>query len=264
MFFLYLLSSPHGNMCGFYFLPPGYACHDLQWKEDKYKKAVEKLVSDKMLFVDGDIVLIKNFIKYNPIKGPKQAAGAANRLKEVPSNKLIGVFMGCLKKNTSPDDYQKFVNAYGIPYQYPINTLPIAESVTDTDPDTDPESDTETDTDQKSHAPYKNVVDLYNSICLSLPKVKETTNTRKDKIRNIWREKQDMELFKTLFGKAEESDFLSGRDSKWSGCGFDWLLNKNNAIKVLEGNYDNKRASSNPPGWSNLKEWYEEGKKPDE
>ena len=40
---------------------------------------------------------------------------------------------------------------------------------------------------------------------------------------------------------SESSDFLSGRNGAWPGCSFDWLINYNNAIKVIEGAYDNKQ-----------------------
>ena len=106
-------------------------------------------------------------------------------------------------------------------------------------------------------APLQEIVDLYNSICKSLPKVKELTEKRKDKLRGLWRDKQDIELFNMIFTKAEESDFLSGRDGKWSNCGFDWLINKNNAIKVIEGNYSNKSPTrtEEPEAWETIREW---------
>jgi len=107
-------------------------------------------------------------------------------------------------------------------------------------------------------APHQKIVDLYNSICKTMPQVRNITEKRKKKIRVIWGEKPDIKIFETIFRKASESDFLSGRNGKWDGCSFDWLINYNNAVKVLEGNYDNKKQSG-PPAWSTIKEWYEEG-----
>ena len=40
--------------------------------------------------------------------------------------------------------------------------------------------------------------------------------------------------------KAEASDFLTGRNGGWGGCGFDWILKPANLSKILEGNYDNR------------------------
>ncbi len=147
MLFVYLLSSPHSNMCGLYFLPPGYACHDLQWTEERYGAAMAQLQQCEIVIVDGDIILIKNFIKYNPIRGPKQAVGAANRLKEVPENKLIKHFLNCLEHSTTKDDYAKFIDTYGTNNRYPIDTLSI--------PDSDTDSDSESDTESKTPPPDK-------------------------------------------------------------------------------------------------------------
>lgn len=145
--FIYLLTSPHGNMCGLFYLPPLYACHDLKWTERRYRAAIEQLKG--RVCIDGDIILIKNFLRYNPIKGPKQAIGAANRLKEVPDTPLIGYFLKILEQNTDPNDYEKFIDTYGIPHQYPIDTPPIPDTDTDTDTETETESDTETESERK-------------------------------------------------------------------------------------------------------------------
>ena len=86
--------------------------------------------------------------------------------------------------------------------------------------------------------PYQDVMDLFNQICQSLPKAKELTDKRKRQIKTIFqRFKPD---FKEVFERVEKSDFLTGRNGKWNGCSFDWILNPSNFVKVIEGNYDNK------------------------
>ena len=96
---------------------------------------------------------------------------------------------------------------------------------------------------------YQQVVDMYNSICVSLPKVKTISDGR---IRAIKARlaKHDMNELETVFHNAEMSDFLSGRNGRWSSCSFDWLMKENNMLKVLEGNYANKGS---PQGNSNGK-----------
>ncbi|KZL93799.1 hypothetical protein CLMAG_08500 [Clostridium magnum DSM 2767] len=97
--------------------------------------------------------------------------------------------------------------------------------------------------DTRIPVPYEDIVKAYNTICISMPKIIKTTADRKRAIKARWNECKDMNIFIELFTKAEKSDFLSGRDGKWSGCAFDWLLNSKNILKVLEGNYDNKQNS---------------------
>lgn len=107
------------------------------------------------------------------------------------------------------------------------------------------DDDTQPPTINKN-TPYQDIVDLYNSICNTLPKVEVISQKRKDKMRKTFKEAgEDIQKFKLVFEKANKSDFLSGRDGKWHGCGFDWLINYNNFIKVIEGNYDNKTDMNN-------------------
>lgn len=88
------------------------------------------------------------------------------------------------------------------------------------------------------------LVERWNSICRSLPKVIKVDAKRKRQICMRLSEHTTMEIINAM-QKVEESDFLSGRDGKWQNCNFDWLFkNSNNIIKVLEGNYDNKTRRS--------------------
>lgn len=104
---------------------------------------------------------------------------------------------------------------------------------------------TKTTTNRKdSVVPYEKIVELYNDICISLPKVKALSNKRKEKIKTTYKEVGSIEAFEEVFRKAEKSPFLSGRNGKWGGCNFDWLINYNNFLKVLEGTYDEKNKDA--------------------
>lgn len=105
-----------------------------------------------------------------------------------------------------------------------------------------------------SDVPYKEIVQAYNDICKSLPSVKVISDKRKKKMRVIYREVGGLDIITEAFKKAENSDFLSGRNGKWGGCNFDWLINYNNFIKVIEGTYDNRnglQGGDNGPGDQN-------------
>lgn len=94
----------------------------------------------------------------------------------------------------------------------------------------------------KKDVPYKEIVQAYNDICKSLPSVRVISDKRKKKMGVIYREVGDLNIIIEAFKKAESSDFLSGRNGKWGGCNFDWLINYNNFIKVIEGTYDNRNG----------------------
>lgn len=91
------------------------------------------------------------------------------------------------------------------------------------------------------------VVDAYNCLCPSLPRCTTLSDKRKKTINARFKAGWHMDDFEEIFRAAEKSDFLSGRKGKWK-AGFDWLLNENNMIKVLEGNYDNDSKRERPPG----------------
>jgi len=94
-----------------------------------------------------------------------------------------------------------------------------------------------------SKIPYQEIVELYHENCPSLPKVKGLSDKRRKAIKSCWQKfKGELSVFETVFKKVEESDFLSGRSGKWTGCNFDWIMNANNMLKVLEGTYDNKAS----------------------
>lgn len=83
----------------------------------------------------------------------------------------------------------------------------------------------------------------FERVCVSLPKIKSMTDKRKKAIKSLLSKMSVEDLF-LIFKKAQESDFLSGRNGKWTNCCFDWLVNYNNAIKVLENNYKNQKGDN--------------------
>lgn len=105
-------------------------------------------------------------------------------------------------------------------------------------------SDTVSDTVDLSSDELVQIVDDFHAICPDMPKVIALSDKRKRALRELAKKGID---FKLLFTKAAESDFLTGRDGKWPGCNFDWLLKYDNALKTVEGAYINKSGKS-PPG----------------
>ena len=110
---------------------------------------------------------------------------------------------------------------------------------------TDTEMPGETKTESFPTRIYQDVVDRYNRTCTSFPRCTVISDKRKKLIKACWKEYG--EKIYEAFEKAEASDFLSGRSGDWNGCGFDWLMNRHNMLKVLENNYGNcTRKKKNP------------------
>lgn len=99
------------------------------------------------------------------------------------------------------------------------------------------------------NCPYTEIMDLYNTTCKSLPKIKAMTDVRKGSVQKLWKAGTTIDAFKEFFQSVEKSDFLCGRtERKFGGCGFDWIFNNTNRQKILEGNYVN-RCEGNYPKW---------------
>ena len=91
----------------------------------------------------------------------------------------------------------------------------------------------------KENINYQEIVNLYNDICISFPKVTVLSEVRKKAIKARLRI-YSLKDFKKLFEMAENSRFLKGcNDRNWS-ANFDWLIKDSNMVKVLEGNYEDK------------------------
>lgn len=51
-----------------------------------------------------------------------------------------------------------------------------------------------------------------------------------------------VEWFGRFFETVHESEFLSGRNGAWKNCDLTWLMNKENFMKVVQGNYNKETA----------------------
>ena len=88
----------------------------------------------------------------------------------------------------------------------------------------------------------ENILDLYHKYLPMLPKVKKLTPQRISYI-NKRIDDYSLQEVEAMLIKASKSDFLTGKSKDWKAS-FDWLMNPNNFLKVLEGNYSNKEGSN--------------------
>ena len=116
----------------------------------------------------------------------------------------------------------------------------VSEEDKEKEKDKDKDKDKERDI---KRIDYQQIADMFNETCVSFPKIKSLSESRKKAIKarmNTY----SVDDFKTCFEKAESSDFLKGgNDRNWT-ANFDWLIKDANMAKVLDGNYDNKPRQS--------------------
>jgi len=101
---LYLLTSPHRNILGFYFLPSPYACFDLGWDEKRFQKGLQELLQTGRVKYDAraHVVLVQNYLKHNPLENPNQVKSAIERLEEMPKTPLFQDFLAVVEQFDKP------------------------------------------------------------------------------------------------------------------------------------------------------------------
>ena len=95
-----------------------------------------------------------------------------------------------------------------------------------------------------SEVDYNFVISEFNQTCKSLVKVATLSPQRKQKLNVVVR---GMGIDKLLecFKMAEESHFLSKRKGKWKAT-FDWIIEPENMVKILEQHYSNEPKEDTP------------------
>ena len=123
MLFLYLLTSPHRNMGGLYYLPLPYLCFDVGLDEERVSKAFEELTDKDMALYDYDtqVVLIKKWFCYNPIENENQAKGLNKQLAEIPKSRLFESFVNCVKEHCNFTE--TILKGFDIPFSNPFERV---------------------------------------------------------------------------------------------------------------------------------------------
>lgn len=88
---LYLLTCPHRNMAGLYYLPREYMQADLGWDAGSLRGALDALWRDDFVRYDDDaqVVLILNALAYDAPDNPNQIKAAMKQLEELPETPLL-------------------------------------------------------------------------------------------------------------------------------------------------------------------------------
>ena len=115
------------------------------------------------------------------------------------------------------------------------------------------EEDKEEDKDKEERIDYIGIKNAFNTTCPSYPSIRTLSESRKRAIKARLKTYTLDEIFEA-FRKAEESDFLKGKnDRNWIAT-FDWIMSDKNMAKILDGNYDNKKGGTNAETQGNTSE----------
>lgn len=94
---------------------------------------------------------------------------------------------------------------------------------------------------------YQSFVDEYHQRCPSLRKIKALTPGRRQRLKALLA-KYTVDQILLVFDKAQASALLrgecSGKGYENFIAGFDWIINEDNFVKILEGKYDSRSRPS--------------------
>jgi len=248
-FYLYLFTNPHTNLSGCYQISKTQMAMELGYAKETIDRLLNRFQTiHKVIFYDSETkeILLVNWHKYNWTKSENFRKALFSNISDVKNEKFREYLVKCF----SGDD------TVSIPYEYGMETS-VTVTVTDTVTDsvTDSVSDTEKKESKKEIA--KRIVDMYHIQCPSLPRVAKLTDARIKAIYARLKEYSEEDI-ETAFIKAENSAFLRGDNGKWK-AGFDWIMNPNNIVKILEGNYDDRIQQKKDNFNSMLEEWAKGG-----
>lgn len=87
--------------------------------------------------------------------------------------------------------------------------------------------------------PFVKIQEMFNATVKRIAKIKSIDGNRRKAVSARFKT-YGLDAFRTVFEKADASDFLCGGGSRSFTASFDWLMKPDNFLKTLEGNYDNK------------------------
>ena len=94
----------------------------------------------------------------------------------------------------------------------------------------------------------RQAMELYNRLCVDLPPCIRLTDKRQRNVRALLKKGITPEQLENAFRIAQSSEFCRGKNDRGWRVDFDWLLDENNIVKVLEGKYGGSAAPPKQEG----------------
>lgn len=113
--FLYLMTSPHGNILGAFVCPVAYMASDLRWSAERVNTALEELVERRLVGHDPsvDIVVVARQLRWNELDNPNKVKHAIKTLESLPRGEYDVVFdliIYTLEASENPDRYRPLLD----------------------------------------------------------------------------------------------------------------------------------------------------------
>jgi hypothetical protein len=257
---MYLMTSPHSNIAGVFRLPDGYVCEDMQWTPEQVAQGFSELFAKGFAnrCETTKWVWIIKHLEWNQPENPNQRKSAAKIAQSVPSDcawrldfiRVCGPSLGLEPEPKSN------------PSLTVVKPFPNQEQEQEQEQEQDEETSSPLSAAGLPTCPHLKLLDLFGKHLPELPQPKpelwKGAKSKHMRARWVWvmtatkssngkryaeSAEQAVDFFDRYFGYVAKSDFLTGRNGKWSNCTLAWLMEEANFAKVLEGTYENKAAA---------------------
>lgn len=271
LLYLYLFSSQYTRNTGALKVTAKKIAFETGGGIEDVEHYLTRFENDGKIIRDGAQIWVINFIKNQTTNSPKIIANLREDMREITSQKILAamrerypqLFNGSPRADTVSEgktENNSKADTVSIPYQYPINTVPIhKEDELEDELESKGEKEKEYSMSLTGHVavsdkkppvscPVEQIVEAYADILPGLLPVQRITDARRKAIQARWREdkeRQTIGWWRGYFERVRESDFLMGKCSPTQGrptswqADFDWLIKPTNMQKVVEGKYDN-------------------------
>ncbi|MBL0304307.1 MAG: hypothetical protein IPP61_00200 [Cytophagaceae bacterium] len=186
----------------------------LPYNLGEIEQSIEELLNEKVLEIRDDFLIQKRMVKDNDISLKRSISGSKG---------------GISTQNKDKKPKRKF-----------------AKPKSKANSENENENENEIEIENGIKIDYENFILFWNKKVEKslIPKIDKLTDKRKKSLRILFSE-FSKEKFAEVLNIALKSDFLTGKTKEGFVLTFDFFSNKNNFIKVMEGNYANKEKSIN-------------------
>ena len=267
----FLLTGPHtGPIPGLFRAGRAAMAEELDWDIEAFDKAFQEVSQKGMAKADfkSRLVWLPNALKHNKPESPNVVRSWRVELDLLPE---------CGLKNEAIARIREALESIGQPYVQAFDEVlcggskkpsgkPSGKPSTKAMPNQEQEQEQELntspigDSDDKPslpHCPHAKLIEIFAEQLPMLPRPKAELwgGTRARDMRNRWKwvltakthsgkryaetEADAIGFFTRFFGYVAQSDFLTGRNGKWTGCTLAWLMEEANFAKAIEGNFEN-------------------------
>lgn len=268
---LYLMTCGHGTIAGVFRLPDGYIAEDLGagWSSNRVADAFANLAAHDFArrCAETKWVWIVKHLDWNRPENPNQKKSTAKVAISVPEQcawqaefirgaaDLLGNLIPSGQTVREPLSKGSetvtgtVVSLFGNQKQQQEQEQEIQQ---------EHEEPSASSSAKPPPCPHQEILSLYGKHLPMLPQPQPERwgGNRAKHLASRWRwlfvtakrnggryaatSAEGLDWFARFFGYVAQSEFLTGRDGKWTSCDLGWLVNEENMAKVVQGNYHAK------------------------